>query len=255
LLYVASVLEQRKGRRILLALSDGRGGISTETGTRLHELMNFDSTTLFAIQHGDGDSGYFAMMQGFSHMQSTGRGRGSSVVNMIEQAPEAALQTESELSGGMMLAASLHSLPKVLARTIELVRERYLVEFSRPAEFRGGEHRNIVVSAGDRRQFIRPAGIGVPIATKEELAVDPTVEHGVSAPLPPAQADAAQAPVAEPLATPPAVVPPAPSVPPTPQMVAPPQQVSAPKPAPERDPLDITDDAKPAMPVHAPTRP
>jgi hypothetical protein len=228
-LYVASALDQRTGRRILLALANGHQGGTPGTLSRLHKLMNADSITMFAIQHGEADSGSYLLPAGGRSMRSALQafGGNNDLVNALT------LQSQSELSGGMVLAASLHNLPKTLAKVIDLARGRYILEFPRPDKLAAGQH-VITVSIGKMHDFIRPAGISVPTPTAAELASDPTVEHGT------AVASPAEAPVADPPqpAAPQAVPTPAPTQSATP--------VSAPKP--ERSLLDVTDEAHPVAP-------
>jgi hypothetical protein len=229
-LYVASALDQRTGRRILLALAGGHQSGSPGSLSRLHRLMSADSITMFGIQHGEADSGSYLLPAGGRSMRSTFQEFGTNT----DLGTELTLQAQSELSGGMVLAASLHSLPKTLAKVIDLARGRYILEFPRPAQLPPGL-RLITVSVGKTRDFIRPAGISVPTPTAAELASDPTVEHSASVAEPPMQTPAENP---QPPTTPSTMPTPAPAQSATP--------VAAPKTAPS--PLDITDKAHPIAP-------
>ncbi len=227
--YIASTLDHRSGRRILLALASGHQTGSPDTIARLHKLMNADSITMFGIEHGDSDAGSYLLPPGGRSMRSAIEAMGES----NDDATRLTLQAQSESSGGMLLAASLHSLPKTLAKTIELARKRYILEFPRPDKLSAGQH-VITVSVGKTHDFIRPAGISVPTATAAELASDPTVEHGIA--------------VASP-AEPPAANPPQPAAPQAVSTPAPTQSATpASAPKPERSLLDVTDEARPVAP-------
>ena len=207
LLYVGTQLGKRSGRRVMLTLSNGRQKAPPNAVEALHQLLNGDSTTLFSVQHSDADGGSYALggqgvriqtLQPMQSMRSTSYGRGAApapvTVGVVEYAADQPLQVQSEMSGGMLLGASVHSLPKVLAKVITLVRGRYIVEFQRPLELSPGPHM-ITVSAGSPRNFIRPAGITVPAPTAEERAADATVQHGIAAPSPPPSQTADASPV------------------------------------------------------------
>ena len=78
-----------------------------------------------------------------------------------------------ELSGGHGVSVDdRKSLEDTLHRFVTMVRERYIVEFPRPANATSGEHVKEVRIANSK-DFIRPAGISVPIPDAAVLA-DPT---------------------------------------------------------------------------------
>ena len=71
-----------------------------------------------------------------------------------------------------MLLSTTTSLEFTLQRFVTVLRERYIVEFPRPANSTSGQHAmNVQVAKGN--YFIRPAGISVPIPDAALLA-DPT---------------------------------------------------------------------------------
>jgi hypothetical protein len=77
-----------------------------------------------------------------------------------------------ELSGGAVLLSPPSALNSTLHRFVTLVRERYIVEFPRPANATAGIHVQ-QVRVEKSNDFIRPAGISVPIPDPSVLA-DPT---------------------------------------------------------------------------------
>jgi hypothetical protein len=78
-----------------------------------------------------------------------------------------------ELSGGMILYTSARSLEETLKRFTTMLRERYIVEFPRPANSTAGKHEIRVKIAKGGGDFIRSSGISVPLPDAAVLA-DPT---------------------------------------------------------------------------------
>ena len=78
-----------------------------------------------------------------------------------------------ELSGGIVTTMSERkSLQQTLKEFVKMVRQRYIVEFPRPANSTSGKHTmNVQIANGN--YFVRPAGISVPIPDPALLA-DPT---------------------------------------------------------------------------------
>jgi hypothetical protein len=97
----------------------------------------------------------------------------------------------SESSGGMVLETDPRDLKVTLARVMQLVRGRYIVEFTRPPGMEGGQHL-LKVAIGQPQYFIRAAGTSMPV--EDPTRQDPTVEHGVSNPSSIDQASAYQEP-------------------------------------------------------------
>jgi hypothetical protein len=92
---------------------------------------------------------------------------------MIQQrSSEDAFLSLCELSGGTILSTNTRSIDKALKRFVEMLRERYVVEFPRPSNATAGAHVKEVKIAGSNA-FIRPAGTSVPIADPALLS-DPT---------------------------------------------------------------------------------
>ncbi len=79
----------------------------------------------------------------------------------------------SELSGGIALPATSWNAGKQFARVLELLRERYVLEFPRPYNTTAGSHRIEVQVAKGGSDFIRSSGTSVPLADAK-IAADPT---------------------------------------------------------------------------------
>jgi hypothetical protein len=77
-----------------------------------------------------------------------------------------------EETGGIELINKDTSLARQLERFTELVRGRYIVEFPRPVNTKGG-HYGMQITIAKSNAFIRPSGIGVPVYSSAVLK-DPT---------------------------------------------------------------------------------
>jgi hypothetical protein len=87
-----------------------------------------------------------------------------------------------ELSGGTVVLSDTRLLQEMLKRFVAMLRERYIVEFPRPAKATAGAHTEDVKIARSN-DFIRPAGISVPLPDPAVLA-DPTTVSSGPAPTP-----------------------------------------------------------------------
>jgi hypothetical protein len=82
-----------------------------------------------------------------------------------------------ELSGGTVIMSDTRLLPDALKRFVAMLRERYIVEFPRPANATAGLHVQEVRIAKSNA-FIRPAGISVPLPDPAVLADPTTISTG-----------------------------------------------------------------------------
>ncbi len=153
--YVTQALRDEPGRRVLLAISDGLDTGSNATVNALRHTATYNGTAIFSL----------AERYKVAHGEAW----------TTDASP---LGLVSEGSGGMILEATRKDLPGTLTRFVELLRGRYIVEFSRPEGMTAGTHQ-MSISCGVARAFIRSAGTSMPVA--DPIARDPTVEHGVSA--------------------------------------------------------------------------
>jgi len=237
MLYIAGQLKLRKGRRILMELGNGQPAGPNEQMDLLRRLLNAGSISVFAVRHGEpGVDETMLQLDGGRAVRSGKETSGQAPINVPSNVTWAGypLAIEAELSGGMVMGASQHSLPHTLADVISRVRGRYILEFPRPPELTAGTRR-VMVTAGKTRDFIRPAGIAVPVATAAELAKEPQWEQPTVPVREAVGASNAPAAAEEPKekATRPVVVP-------TPAHV-PSKSVAV-------DPLDITDEVQRAAP-------
>lgn len=153
LAYITSELYKLPGRRVILAVSDGSDKGSVYSW---NELRIFAQATGVAV---------FGMMPIPEYARA-----GTPMILRFDS--ESHFQSVCELSGGMLLFTNSRVLEGALQRFTAMLRERYIVEFPRPAHSTSGEH-SMEVKIAKSNAFIRSAGISVPIPDAAVLA-DPT---------------------------------------------------------------------------------
>jgi hypothetical protein len=145
LTYVTDELSKLPGRRVILAVTDGNDLGSRHTWNDLRFLAQTKGVAIF----------------------------GMTMLSAYSRGPvEDAFHAVCELSGGMLIFTSKGNIAERLKGFTVTLRERYIVEFPRPIDSKGGEH-DLLVSIDKSHYFIRPAGVSVPIADPAVLA-DPT---------------------------------------------------------------------------------
>jgi VWFA-related protein len=192
LTYVTHTLSGQPGRRVVLAVTNGDDGKSKHSSADLTAMAQIGGVTIFGLN---------PARDFFQGPRLKGVG-------------EDLLSTVCELSGGMLLDLNGSSLAKKMQRFTEILRERYILEFPRPAHAIAGNLR-ISVRIDKTIAFIRPAGDGVPLANPSLVADANTIHIDPPSPpqsedqptvkIPPAQQQPASAPVAT--QQPPAVAP------------------------------------------------
>jgi VWFA-related protein len=146
LAYVTQEMSTKAGRRTILAITNGDDQKSRYTPDDLTALAQSRGVTLFALDptpHLSGNLG----------LRSAGEGLLSSV---------------SQLSGGMTLELEEQSLGRELKSFVQMLRDRYIVEFPRPVDAKPGRIDFAVKIAGSDF-FIRAAGNGVPLPNPGEI--------------------------------------------------------------------------------------
>jgi hypothetical protein len=146
-------LSKLPGRRVILTVSNGRDQGSVRSW---NEVMEFAEATGVAVF-------------GVTYVPFEAKDRQSRFLSWSSEDP---FHSVCELSGGMVLLSTTKSLEFTLHRFVTLVRERYIVEFPRPANVTSGMH-VMEVRIANSKDFIRPAGISVPIPDAAVLN-DPT---------------------------------------------------------------------------------
>ncbi len=152
--FIATELSKLPGRRVILVATDGRDRGSTLSWNEVRSYTQAAGIAIFGMENTAVTSGWSRLV--WSH-----------------QNDEYAFQSICELSGGMLMETSPDSIGKTLQQSIAMLRERYIVEFPRPSNSTKGEHDMRIKIAKGGDDFIRPAGISVPMPDPALLA-DPT---------------------------------------------------------------------------------
>jgi hypothetical protein len=150
LIYVTEELSKLPGRRVILVVTDGN-----DLGSR----------------HGWNDVRFLAQTKGVAIFGMTEMS--TFMLPSYQRRPnEDPFNAVCELSGGVVVFANKGNVAERLKGFTVMLRERYIVEFPRPVDSKGGEH-DLIVSIDKSHYFIRPSGISVPI-TDPALLADPT---------------------------------------------------------------------------------
>jgi len=153
LTYLTGELYKLPGRRVILALSTGDDEGSDRTWNEVRTYAQATGVAVF----------------GMTYVPAYANNSSSAVLRRSSEDPFHSL---CELSGGMVFLTDARSLADTLRLFTTTVRERYIVEFPRPANATSGEH-SMEVKVANSADFIRSAGISVPIPDAALLA-DPT---------------------------------------------------------------------------------
>ena len=146
--FVTHSLAKQPGRRVVLAISTGEDRKSIRSGDDLVSIAQVDGVTLFGI--------------------STLKLLPSNTLSPAHVDPFA---TICESSGGLVLTPTASTLAKNMQRFVEMLRERYILEFPRPPYAVAGRHIITVTIANiSAFTFIRSAGVSVPLARPSETS-------------------------------------------------------------------------------------
>jgi hypothetical protein len=154
LAYVVADLYKLPGRRVILVVSDGKDRGSEHRWNDVRVYAQTEGVAVFGV------TSIPPYMVGDNRMFS----------RLSNENP---LPSLCELSGGMMLLTSVRSLEETLTRFTTMLRQRYIVEFPRPANSTAGMHDIRVTIAKGEGNFIRSSGISVPLPDAAVLK-DPT---------------------------------------------------------------------------------
>jgi hypothetical protein len=157
--HLAAELEKLPGRRVLLVVSQGADDGSTHTWNEVRAYAQSAGVAIFGV----------------TYVPDYARDTGHAFSRWSSEDPFHLL---CELSGGMVFLSSTRSLQEQLKTFTTTVRERYIVEFPRPSNATSGEHGMQVKIAKGDLDFVRSAGISVPIPDPGLLADPTTVSVG-----------------------------------------------------------------------------
>jgi hypothetical protein len=161
LAYVINELYRLPGRRVVLVVSDGEDQESLHKWNEVREFAQATGSAVF----------------GMSYVPAYATDLRS---RFIVRTTESPFLSVCELSGGMIFTTSTTSLQKMLEQFVRTVRERYIVEFPRPSNSTPGAHGMEVKIAGGGGDFIRSAGVSMPIPDPKVAADPTTVSAGPS---------------------------------------------------------------------------
>jgi len=152
LAYVIGELKAVPGRRVILAVTDGDDRRSSHSWNDVRTYAQVAGVAIFGLREASGVPGRSSLTRVTS---------------------EDLFNSLCELSGGIVMSANEGSVEERLRWMATVLRERYIVEFPRPAKSPGGMHSLDVKVAKGSDFIVRPAGISVPIPDAAVLA-DPT---------------------------------------------------------------------------------
>ena len=130
---VTKGLYQQSGRRVMLVLSDGLDHGSRNSWSAIREYAQ------------EGGVAVFGMPQGF-----------------VALGYPKEFAAVCELTGGLVLPSAGANPARQMARFLDLVRGRYIVEFPHPVSTEGG-YRLMEITIARSDALIRPSGISVPL--------------------------------------------------------------------------------------------
>jgi VWFA-related protein len=165
--YAVKKLGDLPGRRVLLAVTSGQDGGSTTKWNELRQYAQLKGVAIF------GFSSRRYLGAGGSLMMPLG-GRGRMLAGVLAQGDADPLDAICELSGGRLIKANWDFVGLELPRFVTEVRERYILEFTRPRNDAPGMHGIEVSVKGDGYAYVRPAGVTI-LGRDASLSDDPTV--------------------------------------------------------------------------------
>jgi VWFA-related protein len=167
--HAVNELGQLPGRRVLIAVANGVDAGSEAKASDLIDLAQAQGVAIFGYSappaSGGGGGG------GGGGKRGGGGGGGGAPAGEPRAPRGEGFRSVCELSGGFAMRADPDYIGKQLARIVAMVRERYIVEFSRPRNNDPGTHRIEVTVANNNKLFIRTAGVSI-------LAAEPALDKG-----------------------------------------------------------------------------
>ena len=161
--YATLELRRQPGWRVLLAVTDGEDQGSRNNWNQLKLLAQEGSVAVFGVSPTiDRPTRDLHTMQ-----SSLLAAEASNPFN-----PEDPFDTICQLSGGLQTFTGARNLGVALQRVIQMVHERYIVEYPRANNDTAGI-RTIVVTLDHKDAYVRPTGNSIPVLDPKVLA-DPT---------------------------------------------------------------------------------
>ena len=153
LVTIVQALSMQRGRRVILAVTDGVDRGSRNSWNALRDFAQTRSVAIFGlVQPG----------------------------NLRDTQNEAPFNDLCQLSGGILLPTPAKDLGKQLAWAVTLIRSRYIVEFPRPVTTVGGNYSLHITISKNSEAMVRPTGSQVPIDDPAILNDPTTVPSDLS---------------------------------------------------------------------------
>jgi len=152
LAYLVQQASRMPGRRVILAVTNGVDKGSMHPWNEVRMFAQAKGVTVFGLS-------YVPRPRDVGHPVA---------FHWTSEDPFLSL---CELSGGAVLVANQRSVDTTLKVFTKIVRERYLVEFPRPGNSTHGQHSLQVRIENAHGDFIRPAGISVPLRMRESCRI------------------------------------------------------------------------------------
>jgi hypothetical protein len=162
LMFMLKALHDQPGRRVILAITEGEDKLSKTSWRDVTENAKVTGTAIFGIVPQPSAPAGVIGVGGAVRWQTMSPGYGV----------EPAFDSLCQLSGGTILGATADHIGRALTGFTTMLRERYIVDFPRPANSTAGGH-DIEVRVEKSTDFIRPSGISFTIPDPAVLA-DPT---------------------------------------------------------------------------------
>ncbi len=151
LIYATRALARESGRRVMLAVTDGEDGDKPHTWDEVRDFAEVTGVAIFGMT-------YLPYRPGWGEGQND------------------AFRLMCERTGGRVLPVNQGDIREKMTQFVAEVRGRYIVEFPRPDDSTAGRH-SLVVTIEKSRDFVRSAGVSVPVPDAARRADPMTVPN------------------------------------------------------------------------------
>jgi hypothetical protein len=174
LAHVVMRMMNAPGRRVILAVTDGQDNSSKYSSNEVTNFAQQTGTAVFGLSYSAEPAiadGWVPGRRGWEVYRPSG------TTTSVADTQFASL---CELSGGIATTMSERkSLRETLKDFVEMVRQRYIVEFPRPSNSTPGEHGiEVKIAKGD--YLIRAAGVSMPVPDASLMKDPATIQSGPS---------------------------------------------------------------------------
>jgi len=162
------------GRRVILAVTDGKDNGSKYPSDEVTNFAQQTGTAVFGLSYAAEPAIPDAWVPG---RRGGGAYRPSGAITSVADTQFPSL---CELSGGIVTTTSdRKSLQETLKDFVAMVRQRYILEFPRPSNSTPGSH-GVDVQIGKGDYLIRAAGVSMPVPDASLMKDPTTIQSGPS---------------------------------------------------------------------------